>query len=111
MMNHQFIRKEIEPGQFYVIESCLCGAKRRRTKGGTILWEQNNGTFSRHKTPCFGSYSTKPVVKETDLEAFTSQEEKHQPPLIEALAIIRLLMEDRPKGERCAKNFLMSYPL
>lgn len=100
-MSHLFALKDFDPGSMYVIESCPCGARRKRTRGGTIQWEQADGHFSGKKTPCLGAYSTPVLPQPATL--------RREPPLIEAIAIIRLLIEDRPRGEICAKNFLTAY--
>jgi len=102
-MNHDFIKKEIAPGADFVVESCLCGARLRRYRSTRVLWEQPDGTFSAHKTGCFGHYAN-PIEAPPAVRQMTGT-----PPIIEAIAIIRLLMEDRARGEACARNFLQSY--
>jgi hypothetical protein len=100
MSKHIFIHKEIEAGTDFVIESCVCGQRRKRFASTRITWEQADGSFTGRHTECYGAYAN--PVKPTPPIYGT-------PPMIEAIAIIRLLIEDRPKGERCAKNFLSSY--
>lgn len=107
MRKHIFLKKELPPGADFVLESCHCGARRRRYASTRVLYEQSNGTFSIHKTECLGAYA-QPV--ETH-ERTPAVKNLGAPPLLEAVVIIRLLLEDRRRGELCAKNFFQSYAI